>query len=43
MILAVSLAAKMTSYVEGEEAVFRERCQAEAEELAGDDSVLLMY
>lgn len=43
MILAVSLAAKMTSFVEGEEAVFRERCQAEAEELAGDDGVLLMY
>ena len=33
--LAVNLVAKMNSFMEGEVAVFTERCQTEAEELSG--------
>lgn len=34
-MLAVALAGKMTSFINGDVAVFIERCQAEADELAG--------
>ena len=35
MQLAVNLVAKMVTFIEGEVAVYTERCEAEAEELSG--------